>query len=154
MINVSVKGKQQPVWCRATRIEDSDGVQLWIDTRDTHNIHRASRFCHRFAFLPSGSGQRLNQPSASLLAINRARESPRPIEEQTLQIRSHIRTDGYQLASFIPAQALTGFDTAEHRRLGFFFAVIDREMGWQTLTLGPEFPVAEDPSLWGTLELA
>ena len=48
-----VSGKKQPIWCRASRAEDSDGLQLWIDTRDVHNVHRASRFCHRFIFLPS-----------------------------------------------------------------------------------------------------
>jgi len=31
--------------------------------------------------------------------------------------------------------------------------VIDRELGWQTCTMGPEFPFDEDPSLWGSLEL-
>jgi hypothetical protein len=41
----------------------------------------------------------------------------------------------------------------EHPRLGFCYAVMDRELGWQTFTVGPEFPFAEDPSLWGTLEL-
>jgi hypothetical protein len=31
--------------------------------------------------------------------------------------------------------------------------VVDRELGWQTLTMGSEFPIDEDPSLWGSLEL-
>ncbi len=48
--SVQVSGKKQAPWCRESKIEDSDGVYLWIDTRDTHNIHRASRFlpsiCH------------------------------------------------------------------------------------------------------------
>ncbi len=54
--SVRVEGKRQPSWCRDTKLEDSDGMQLWIDTRATHNIHRASRFCHRFIFLPAGGG--------------------------------------------------------------------------------------------------
>ncbi len=56
-VNVRIEGKRQPPWCRESRLEDSDGVQLWIDTRATHNIHRASRFCHRFAFMPAGGGR-------------------------------------------------------------------------------------------------
>ena len=48
---LSVSGKAQAAWCRDTRVEDSDGLSIWIDTRDAHNIHRASRFCHRFVFL-------------------------------------------------------------------------------------------------------
>ncbi len=51
---VTVDGKTQPPWCRDSRLEDSDGLQVWIDTRATLNIHRASRYCHRYAFLPSG----------------------------------------------------------------------------------------------------
>jgi hypothetical protein len=37
--------------------------------------------------------------------------------------------------------------------LGFSYAVMDRELGWQTFTVASEFPFDEDPSLWGTLEL-
>lgn len=69
---VLVTGKRQPPWCRASRPDESDGVQLWIDTRNVHNVHRASRFCHRFLFMPSGAGNRLDQPAAQWLPINRA----------------------------------------------------------------------------------
>ena len=48
-ISLKVTGKGQPLWCRESRIEDSDGLVVWIDTRATHNIHRASKFCHSFA---------------------------------------------------------------------------------------------------------
>src|SRR6185312_11330147 len=58
---VRVEGKTQAPWCRESRPDDSDGVRLWIDTRDTHNIHRASRFCHQFAFLPAGAGRALDE---------------------------------------------------------------------------------------------
>ena len=54
---VHVRGKQQPPWCRESRLDDSDCLQIWIDTRDVHNVHRAGRFCHRFIFLPCGAGR-------------------------------------------------------------------------------------------------
>jgi hypothetical protein len=151
--NVRVVGKSQSTWCRPARIEDSDGLQLWIDTRDTHNIHRASRFCHQFVFLPFGSGPRQDDPIARLLPINRARENPKSISERLLGAVSRRRNDGYELLGYIPAEAMTGYDPAEHPRLGFCYAVLDRELGWQTFSLGPEFPIQEDPSLWGTLDL-
>ncbi len=150
---VRVSGKKQSVWCRASRVEDSDGLHVWIDTRDTHTIHRASRFCHRFVFLPSGAGPGNSQPVAKLLTINRARENPKPIDERLLKVRSEKRVNGYILQTHIPAEVLTGFDPAEHGRLGFTYAVTDRELGCQSFTVGPEFPFEEDPSLWGTLEL-
>jgi hypothetical protein len=150
---VRIDGKKQAPWCRDTKIEDSDGLQLWIDTRDTKNVHRAGRFCHRFAVLPLGSGRNLDQPTVSLLAINRARESPREIAQR--QIAAHCKrfASGYELEAFFPAESLTGYDPAEHSKLGFTYAVFDRELGTQTFTIGSEFPIAEDPSLWGTLDL-
>ena len=150
---VRVEGKKQSPWCRETRLEESDGLHVWIDTRDTHNIHRASRFCHRFAFLPAGGGNLLEEPVADQLLINRARENAKPIRPGALGIRSEKRINGYLLECHIPAEAMTGFESAEHSRLGFTYAVLDRELGWQTFSLGSEFRFQEDPSLWGTLEL-
>ena len=41
---------------------------------------------------------------------------------------------------------------ADANRAETLAAVIDRELGWQSLGLSPPLPVVEDPSLW--LELA
>jgi hypothetical protein len=121
---------------------------------DVHNAHRAGRFCHRFVFLPAGAGPKFDRPVAEWLPIHRAREHPRAIKPGQLQVRSEKRIDGYLLEGFIPAEALTGFDPQEHPRLGFNYAVTDRELGEQTLTAGTPMPYQEDPSLWATLELA
>jgi len=151
--SVRVEGKRQAPWCRKNQPEESDGLQLFLDTRDVHNIHRAGRFCHHFVFLPGGDGKRLDVPVAEWLPIHRAREHPRPVRPGQLQVRSEKRVDGYLLEAFIAAEALTGFDPAEHPRLGFTYAVIDRELGEQTLAVGSPMPYREDPSLWATLEL-
>ena len=152
-LTARVEGKRQAPWCRPGRLEDSDGIQVWIDTRDTHNIHRASRFCHRFAFLPTGGGARRDAPIARQLAIPRAKEDMELAPEETLKVRSEKRIDGYLLQAMISAEALAGFDPAEHPRLGFNYAIMDRELGLQTWTAGEEYPYDSDPSLWGTLEL-
>lgn len=148
-----VKGKRQAPWCRESRPDDSDGVRIWIDTRDTHNIHRASRFCHQFVFLPAGAGRALDEPVGEQLLINRAKENAKPVRPGVLAARREKRPDGYALEGFIPAAALTGFDPEEHPRLGFMYAVVDRELGEQAFSGGSEFPYREDPSLWSTLEL-
>lgn len=149
-----VTGKRQAPWCRESRPDDSDGLALWIDTRDTHNIHRASRFCHQFLFMPGGAGRSLDEPVGQQLLINRAREHARPVRPGLLQTRREKCPGGYLLEAFIPAAALTGFDPAEHPRLGFTYTVIDRELGEQTFSCSSDLPYREDPSLWATLELA
>jgi len=151
--SVRVSGKSQAPWCRATKPEDSDCFQVWIDTRDVHNVHRAGRYCHRLVFLPAGAGQNLDEPAAQLLSINRAKELPRPIQPKQLNVCAKKLSDGYLLEAHVSGDALTGFDPQEHPKLGFTYAVIDRELGEQTLTVGSPLPYQEDPSLWATLEL-
>jgi hypothetical protein len=153
LVNLRTTGKKQAPWCRDTRLEDSDGLSLFIDTRDTQNIHRASRFCHRFVLAPQGAGRLLDEPTAKLVEINRARENPKPAPPDSIKVRSEKRIDGYILQACISREALTGFEPEEQSRLGFSYAVVDRELGWQTFSLGPEFPFTSDPSLWGSLEL-
>jgi hypothetical protein len=152
-LSVRIEGKKHPNWCRESRLEDSDSLQVWIDTRDTHNIHRASRFCHRFVFLPGGAGRNYEQPVADQLLVDRARENANPVRPGQLQLTSEKRVGGYVLSAFIPATALTGFNPADHPRLGFTYFLFDRELGQQYFSVGSEFPFPSDPSLWGTLEL-
>ena len=151
--SVRLEGKKHPSWCRETKLEDSDALQVWVDTRDTHNIHRASRFCHRFIALPSGGGRALDQPVVDQLLVDRARENANPVRPGLLKVTSEKRVGGYVLSVFIPAAALTGFNPADHPRLGFTYFVFDRELGQQFFSVGSEFPFPSDPSLWGTLEL-
>ncbi len=151
--SVSVFGKRQSPWCRTSRPEDSDGVQVWIDTRDVHGVHRAGRFCHRFLFMPAGGGSRLNQPVVQWLPINRAKEHPKAIKAGLAQIRSARQADGYVVEGFLPTAILTGFNPQECPRLGFTYAVFDRELGEQTFVAGSPMPYREDPSLWATIEL-
>ena len=151
--SIRVEGKRQAPWCRAAKPEDSDGLQVFVDTRDVQGIHRAGRFCHRFVFMPGGSGRQHEKPMAQWLPIARAKEHPREIEARQLEVRSEKRIDGYLLDAFIDAEALTGFDPQEHPRLGFTYAVVDRELGEQTFSTGSPMPYQADPSLWATLEL-
>jgi hypothetical protein len=145
--------KRQLPWCRDGRAGDSDGLHLWIDTRNSPDIHRASRYCHHLVFCPMGGGPRRDRPFAALVPINRARENPQPIAPTALRVHAKLHSNGYQLSGVIAAAALTGFDPRDYSQLGFWWAVIDHELGWQTMTLSQDYPAAENPSLWSVAQL-
>jgi hypothetical protein len=152
-MKVIVSGKKQAIWCRSAKMDDSDGLSVWVDTRDTHDVHRANRFCSRYLFMPSGGGSRFDQPFATMLKISRAKEESKNLNRGRLGVSGLIRADGYELHAFMPEESMFGFDPKEHKRLGFCFAIMDRELGAQTFSVGLDFPIDSDPSLWGTLEL-
>jgi hypothetical protein len=151
---LKVKGKKQSLWCRNTQLLESDGLQIWLDTRDTHNVHRATRFCHWFLLLPAGGGPATKKPIATMLKINRAKEHSPAINQMPISVDSKLQKSGYELAAFLPAECLNGWDSADHRLIGFNYVVNDRELGSQSLAVGLDYPVAEDPALWNTLVLA
>ena len=149
-----VRGKSKPVWCREGRVEASDGLHVWLATRDTAQIARANQFCHQFAFLPAGAGTLRDKPVATQVWINQARSHPRPVSPGSLSVRSSIEPSGYRLSAALRFDALTGFEAAEQRELGFFYEVVDTEKGRQSLSLPVDyFRYAEDPSLWARLRL-
>lgn len=153
VFTLEVTGRKKTLWCREDKPEDSDGLHIWIDTRDTKNIHRASRFCQRLAFLPGGTGPKHELPTAKKVDIRRAREPGRPVQPDVLKIQSKVTATGYSLSGLVPTDALIGYDPDEQSRIGFTYMVADSELGKQYFNVGEEFPFAEDPSLWGTLEL-
>jgi hypothetical protein len=152
-ISVRVIGTTKPPRCDPGRPINSDGLQVWIDTRDARTVHRATRFCHHFAFLPSGGGRRRREPWVAQFRINRAREDQQLGDLSLVKVFCEERSGGYLLEAFLPAEVLTGYDPAENPRLGFFYWLKDSELGSQSLTAIRDLPVAEDPSLWSVLEL-
>ena len=136
------------------RPEGQYGVQVWIDTRDTRDVSRATRFCHRFdaklVISPgeSGIGVTVQQrPIARALA-------DAPIARGGLIASATERTKkGWRIELFFPAETLQGFDAETNRRLGFAYQISSPDRPGEFLGVGREFPVGENPSLWSTLEL-
>src|SRR4051812_37554294 len=60
---VAVRGKSQTPQGGGPRPKGSDGVTLWLDTRDARTSHRAGRYCHKFHFLPAGGGPDRDEPA-------------------------------------------------------------------------------------------
>src|SRR5207253_8931712 len=71
-VQLEVRGKEQPPAGDAARPGLSDGLTLWLDTRDARTSHRASRFCHQFHFLAAGGGSERDEPVFVQPKINRA----------------------------------------------------------------------------------
>ena len=152
-VQVEVRGKENPPQGDAARPRGSDGVTLWLDTRDARASHRASRYCHQFHFLASGAGPERDEPVVVQSKINRALEDAPHAPAGSVPLRVQTRKNGYRLEAFLPAAVLHGYDPEQYPRLGFFYSIRDDELGEQVLTVGPEFPFWEDPSLWSVLEL-
>lgn len=153
-LSMHLSGKSRPLRSRQQQPEESDGLQICLDTRDVRNVHRATRFCHRLVFLPGTPGPRGEKPSAVWIPIHRAKNHPNPVAVERMAVRTEFFDDGYRLDAQIPADILTGFDPDEHPVLGFHYVVVDQELGSRYFLVGPPFPHDQDPSLWASLELA
>lgn len=152
-VQVEVSGKEQEPRGDATRPRGSDGLTLWIDTRDARASHRASRYCHQYHFLPTGGGPDRDEPVFLQTKINRALQDAPLCQASAVPFRCERLKRGYRIEAYLPAGVLNGFDPEQNRRLGIYYTVRDAELGEQVLSVGPEFPYWEDPSLWSVLEL-
>lgn len=152
-VQLEVRGKDEPPRGDADRPRSSDGLTLWVDTRDARASHRASRWCHQFHFLPAGGGPDRDEPVVVQTKINRALHDAPLGAPSAVPFACAPVKGGYLLEAFLTAAVLNGFDPEQNPRLGFFYAVHDAEKGDQVLSVGADFPYWEDPSLWSVLEL-
>lgn len=142
------------------------GISVWVDTRDTRDIHRASRFCHRFdvTLEPGGTGKGKREElraTARLSPIARAMGNPPAVAcgdattpARARRWKSPGGAEGWRLELGLRAKALNGYDPEVNRRLGFMIRVTDPLGEDQYLGVGRDFPIGEDPSLWSSLILA
>ncbi|MFI5460453.1 MAG: hypothetical protein ACHRXM_33975 [Isosphaerales bacterium] len=136
------------------RPEGFAAAQFWVDTRDTRNVSRATRFCHRFmAELRPGNARGQLDVKVAHLPIAQATTAPPLCSPEHFAVRAELSRSGWMLELFLPADALNGFDHELNRRLGFAYHIADYVRDDQFFTVGREFPVGENPSLWSTLEL-
>jgi hypothetical protein len=138
------------------RPDGMDGVQLWIDTRDTRDVSRATRFCHRFSARLGGLAAGPRSPLSLELTqrpIARAIADAPIGRPDHLEGRAERLKSGWRVELFLHAEGLHGFDPETNRRLGFAYQVSEVDREDQFLGVGRDFPIGENPSLWSTLEL-
>lgn len=151
---VRVNGKPEPPAGTSQDVPRSDATLLWIDTRPSGSVHRATEYCHHFACLPVDEHQD-DAPSVVVQEIAQQRTSRIESAPRKMLTRTHLRKDGYDLEVWIPGTQLYGFrEISEIGRIGFYCVVQDSHLGEQPLTLDGDFPTSYDPSLWLHLELA
>ncbi len=145
-----VPERSGPLHCDPVAWWKQDGVRFCIDTRDARDIKRATRFCQFFYMLPAGGGAKRDQPIIGTHRMSRAKEPPPAVDVSQIRLAARIARRGYSLEAAIPASCLTGWDPAEHPRIGIFYKVKDSYCGAQHLSVDDELGWNADPSTWAT----
>ena len=153
-LSIEVSGRSRPPKCLIEQPTTSDGLHVWLDTRNTQTVHRATKFCQQFSLLPIGGGSNGGEPLAIAIPMARARDEAALPEASLIELQSSVRNEGYWLDAWLPKEVLFGYEPSSHSSLGFHFAVRDSQLGEQTLAVNSEFPYASDPSLWQTIVLS
>jgi hypothetical protein len=148
-----VFGKTQPLQCDPASFWKGDNLRLCTDMRDARDIKRATRFCQQFYVLPVGGPPDGKHPVAASARIHRARDHAPPVAPGRIAIAARVTKSGYALEAHIPADCLVGFDPAQHRRIGLFSMLEDRDHGQQPLSVPDELNWWFDPSTWPTAVL-
>jgi hypothetical protein len=129
-------------------------AHFWIDTRDTRDVSRATRFCHHFVINLVKKAPRGGLTAAvAQRPIARATADAPIYRGDRVSAVADLAKGNWALSLFLPAEALYGYDPDNNRRLGFAYQISDRIRPDQFLGVGREFPLGENPSLWATLEL-
>ncbi len=123
-------------------------AQFWVDTRDTRNVSRATKFCHRFVVrLDRGESRGRLEAQVTPRPIPRAVAEAPMARSDDIPVRAELSRASWGLELFLPAQVLNGFDPETNRRLGFAYQITDFLRDDQFLGVGRDFPIAENPSL-------
>ena len=152
-IELDVPGKKLPPAGRRKDLKNSDYISLFVDTRHTANVHRATEYCCSLVVLLCDENAD-EKPTAAFVEIAQQRASKSDRDGGKCPVQVSVRPDGYRLEIWIPTSQMFGFDEApEIGRIGFSCLIHDTELGEIPLNVGGDFPVAFDPSTWLQLEL-
>ena len=97
----TITGKKQPPEGDNTRPRSSDGITIWIDTRDSRSSHRATRYCHQFHFLASGAGPDREDPCFVQSKIHRALQDAPFCNPSEIMFRCTNEPSGYFMEAFL-----------------------------------------------------
>lgn len=152
-MELAVHGKKQEISGRQHDLKHSDYVSVFIDTRHTANVHRATQFCTALRIFPSDEAFN-DQPTVQFVDLAQQSGTRRAQDAKKVVLAVASLSDGYRLELWIPAAQMPGFaETPEIGHLGFYVVVEDTELGVLPLSIGDDFPITHDPSTWLQLNL-
>lgn len=153
-LSVTVREKRMPALGRADQLKTSDYVSIMMDTRHTANVHRATGYCTAINALPVDE-KNSGRPTLLPTEIAQQRDLKRSLKPENCRIAASVKSQGYQLSVWLPADELPGFEQiAEIGRIGLYVVVHDTELGVLPLNVGDDFPTGFDPSMWLPFELS
>lgn len=131
-------------------VASGDSIELFIDTRDVKTSGYNTRFCHHFFFLPEAAEGK----QAGEITRFRTEDTHELCDSSRLQVRSHIKNNGYSINIFIPTQCLNGYDVEQFDRIGFSYRVNRSHGDPQHFSVtSTDYQIEQQPSLWSSLKL-
>lgn len=152
-IKVIIEGKPETPSGDSKDLSISDAILLWLDTRPTGDVHRATEYCHHFALLPADK-QSSGEPAIVPQPIAQQRATRLEFNAKLIKQRTKFTNTGYETEVWLPVTQLYGYrEISEIGRLGFNCVVRNSHLGDQPFNLSGDFPTGYDPSTWTCLEL-
>jgi hypothetical protein len=148
-----VRQRRGPPECDVEHWWKGDGLRICIDTRDTRENKRATRFCHFFYVLPTGGGANRRGPVVGVHKMSRSKEPAPVVDLSRIKVAVAAERTHYCVEAFFPGDVLNGWSPAEHPRIGLFYKIKDTYRDEQTLTGGDDLGWNADPSVWATAVL-
>ena len=125
-------------------------LSLYIDTRWSPGVHRATSYCHRFDFIlkrPT-SNEPMARGHGELNPIQRARAAPAAVHPNDIFVATVAIPDGYEIKAYLRSDTLTGYSPEEFQEIGVFYTINDSVFGNQIMARTLQSPYFEDPSVW------
>lgn len=143
-----------PLQIATERPFQSDGVEIWVDTRDARAARKPSRFCHHFVVLPGGRGPGGRQPFVTEINPGGVKRPGDLADLRHIRGAARVREGtGYTLEVLLPREALVGYAPLESASVGLAYRVRSPVLGLQDLAFGERFPIWRNPSLWRSAKL-
>jgi hypothetical protein len=126
----------------------SDGIEVWIDTRDSRDARKPTRFCHHFLVLPGGAGLGGRTCAVRELNPGGVKRPEDMADVRRIHAAARPTGQGYALECFLPAEVLVGYTPQEAVSIGLAYRLRSPVCGLQDLAWGEGFPLWRNPSLW------